>query len=292
MSDENQFPEAEVRRVSLKELFLDPNNFRLIHEQDQVDVPDNEVKDKDVLQRTYKLLLGDKNQNIQDLIESFKSNGYLPVDQIQVRTLPNGGFVVVEGNRRVATLKYLQSEYEQKSIDLGKLDPSIFNRVPVVFYTDSDDIHHLTLMALKHISGNRKWGEWNQAKLLEKMRFTHELDEEDVCKKVAISKYELRRSLRALGLATQYQNSDYGDQFRESMFPIFREAARNIALKDWLDWDDLSNTATNAENLDLFFGWLSREPKEDEADTGADLISGSHAASSSRAGMDARRSLS
>lgn len=262
MSDENNSLEINVKRISIKNLFLDPNNFRLIHESDQMDVADDKIKEKDVSQRTYKLLLGDKNQNIQDLVESFKSNGYLPVDQIQVRELSEGGHVVVEGNRRVAALKFLQNEYVQKNIDLGKLDPIIFSRVPVVLYEDSDEIHHLTIMALKHISGNRKWGEWNQAKLLEKMKFTHDLDENDICKRVGIDKTELRRSLRALSLATQYQNSDYGDQFKESMFPIFREAARNTALKAWLGWDDLTNIATVSENCELFFSWLSREPSD------------------------------
>lgn len=267
MIEDDKFPEANSRKVSLRNLFLDPNNYRLIHETEQIDVPDDKVKDKDVINRTFKLIVGDKFQNIQDLIDSFKANGYLPVDQIQVRELQDGGFVVVEGNRRVAALKYLSSEYDQKSIDLGKLDVSIFSKVPVVLYEDSDEVHHLTLMALKHISGNRKWGEWNQAKLLETLIDKHRLPEHDVCKRVGISKVELRRSLRALALANQYQESDYGDQFNESMFPIFREAARNTVLKDWLAWDDSKNFAEEAENRELFFSLLSREPLDEDMET-------------------------
>lgn len=253
-----------TKKVSLRKLYLDPNNFRLIHEVEQMDVEDFRVKEKDVAQRTYRLILGDKNQHIQDLIQSFKENGYLPVDQIQVRELEDGGYVVVEGNRRVAALKYLQNEYEQKSIDLGSLDKDIFSRVPVVLYADSDKVHHLTLMGLKHISGNRKWGEWNQAKLLESLLEQPEVDENGVCKRLGITKHELRRSLRALGLANQYQQSDFGDQFSESMFPIFREAARNSALKEWLGWDDTNNVATDSENRELFFSWMSREAADDE----------------------------
>jgi len=218
-------PGAKTRKISLRNLYLDPNNFRLIHETDQINVSDHKIKERDVANRTYRLIVGDKNQQIQDLVESFKSNGYLPVDQIQVRELEGGGYVVVEGNRRIAALKFLQNEYLQKSISLGKLDKGIFSNVPVVLYEDSDEIHHLTLMALKHISGNRKWGEWNQAKLLETLMVEYQLPEDEVCKRVGISKTELRRSYRALSLANQYQNSDYGDQFSESMFPIFRETA-------------------------------------------------------------------
>ena len=140
---------ANLRRVSLRSLYLDPNNFRIIHEPDQKQVPDAEVKSRDVMQRTMRLLCGDKNQNIQDLLESFKANGYLRVDQILVRELPGGGLLVVEGNRRVAALKFLQQEYETKGIELGQLSPDTFSQVPVVLYTDGDEVHHLTLMALK-----------------------------------------------------------------------------------------------------------------------------------------------
>lgn len=268
MSELNQNTTASSGRLSLKHLYLDPNNYRLIHESDQVDVSEERIKDKAVAQRTFRLLTGDKNQHIQDLLDSFKANGYLPVDQIQVRELESGGYVVIEGNRRIAALKFLEREYNQKGIDLGKLEPSIFSSVPVVLYEDADEMHHLTLMALKHISGNRRWGEWNQAKLLEKMHSTYGLNDNEICHRVGISKVELKRSLRALSLVEQYQQSDYGDQFNESKFPIFREAIRNSSLKRWFDWDDSISKATNSEHAELFFSLLSREPVDEEGDTG------------------------
>ncbi len=264
MNETEKSLESTRKGFSIKNIYLDPNNFRLIHESEQVQVIDEQIKDKTVAIRTFRLLAGDKNQYIQDLIDSFKANGYLPVDQIQVRELPNGGFVVVEGNRRIAALKYLASEYELKGIDLGKLDANIFRDIPVVVYNDADEMHYLTLMALKHISGNKKWGEWNQAKLLEKMHKLYALTEEEICKRVVISKVELLRSLRALSLVEQYQESDYGDQFNENKFPIFKETIRNLALKEWLKWDDNEYKAKNTHNRDLFFSWISREPQEEE----------------------------
>lgn len=266
MNQDSNSTDASTKRVSLKNLYLDPNNYRLIHEADQVEVGDAQIKDKTVAQRTFRLVVGEKNQGIQDLIDSFKTNGYLPVDQIQVRELPDGGSVVVEGNRRIAALKFLEREREEKARDIGKLDPAIFSRVPVVLYNDADEMHHLTLMALKHISGNKKWGEWNQAKLLEKMHSSYRLAEEEICLRIGITKLELRRSLRALSLVQQYRNSDYGDQFSETKFPLFREAASNPALKKWLEWDDSTYTARNVERSTLFFSLLSREMPEEQDD--------------------------
>jgi len=39
---------------------------------------------------------------------------------------------VVEGNRRIATLKYLQEEYK-RGIDIGNFKVNLFDKVPVVF---------------------------------------------------------------------------------------------------------------------------------------------------------------
>jgi hypothetical protein len=110
MNDIDRQTDGNKRQVSLKNLYLDANNYRLIHEPDYVEVSADKIKDKSVQRRTLHLTTGDKDQHIQDLIDSFKSNGYLPVDQIQVRPLSDGGYVVVEGNRRVAALKRLQRE--------------------------------------------------------------------------------------------------------------------------------------------------------------------------------------
>lgn len=260
---------ANLRQVSLRNLYLDPNNFRIIHEPDQKEVSDTEVKNRDVVQRTMRLLCGDKNQNIQDLIESFKANGYLRVDQILVRELPSGGYLINEGNRRIAALKFLQQEHETKGIDLGRLSPEVFSQVPVVLYSGSDEVHNLTLMALKHISGNKKWGEWNQACLLEILHKDHKLSETEICKRIGITKVELRRSLRALSMVEEYRSSDYGDQFNESMFPIFRHAVRSAALKGWLGWDDGDRQARNTANRDFLFSLMSREPIEEQEEDGS-----------------------
>lgn len=267
--DNSQKNDASVKKYfSLKNLYLDPNNYRLIHEADYTQVEDHKIKEKVVQRRTFRMLTGDRNQHVQDLIDSFKANNYLPVDQIQIRPLEDGGYVVVEGNRRIAALKTLQREYDEKSIDLGKLDPVVFKKVPVVFYPDSDEMHYLTLMALKHISGNKKWGEWNQAKLLEKMRNIYHLPEDEICSRIGIKKVELRRTLRALSLVEQYIDSDYGDQFTEKMFPLFREAVYRSKLKQWLAWDETDYRAQNEENRDLLFSWLSQEPVLEEDSDG------------------------
>lgn len=255
---------ANAKRISLKNLYLDPNNFRLAHDTDQLAIADDAIKNQAVVQHTLERLCGERNEHIQDLIDSLLNNGYLPVDQIQVRALPDGqDFVVVEGNRRIAALKHLQKRFENDPVSLGHLDPNIFDGIPVALYTDTDELHHLTLMALKHISGNKKWGDWDQAKLLEKLAVDHQLNENQICLRIGISQIELLHNLWALSLAQQYIDSEFGWQFNANQFPIFKEVLLKTVLRKWLGWNERKRKAASIKNATALFSWLSTDYNQD-----------------------------
>ncbi len=207
------------------------------------------------------MLLGKNGENVRDLIDSFRKNGYLPIDQIQVRQLDSEKkYLVVEGNRRVACLKWLQGRYIDEEYDLGNLDPGIFDKVPVVYYENADDAHHLILMGLKHISGNKKWPSINQAEFVRTLYIKHKMSRDDICDAIAIRPREFNRILNTLALIEKYKNSDYRDQFKSDQYSMFNEVIRSKNLRDWLNWDyyeyKLSGTSTNLERL---FSWISTD---------------------------------
>ncbi len=194
----------EKKLISLKNLYLDPNNYRFIDNKDYHKIAEQDVFKEDIQKRTTAFIWGENNQEIKDLIQSFRANGYLPVDQIQARKIDDNKYLVVEGNRRVATLKYLQEQYNKQSIDLGNLDKEIFSKVPIVIYDQVDETHHQILMGLKRISGNKKWPAVNQAKLLKDLR-EKGMSEEKIKDALGISTVQLRRFLRTLALVDEYK---------------------------------------------------------------------------------------
>lgn len=250
---------SQSRRIPLKHLYLDPNNYRFIDAEEYRSVPDERLCDEDVQRRTMGLILGRNYENVRDLVDSFRKNGWLPVDQIQVRQMGRGRYLVVEGNRRVAALKHLAHKYHEQAIDLGYLDPSIFDEVPVVLYPDADEAHHLVLMGLKHISGNKKWPAINQSRLLRSLHRDHGMSPDDICKAVGVSRREFNLSLRTLALCETYQASDYGDQFKSEKYNLFREILKSPALREWLGWNEIRMDADKQSNLQRLFSWLSRE---------------------------------
>ena len=116
---EGETPSTKSQTISLERLFLDPNNYRFIDLSEYRKIPDEQVMDKGIQRRTSTFLLGKRKEKVSELIASFRQSGWLTLDRILVRQIKNGHYLVVEGNRRVATLKHLQREHQDSSIDLG-----------------------------------------------------------------------------------------------------------------------------------------------------------------------------
>jgi AAA15 family ATPase/GTPase len=247
-------------------LLLDPNNYRFIDKQDYKFVADDQLADNRIQQRTFNLLAGKNNDNLDDLISSFKTNGFLDIDQIQVKKVGEN-YLVLEGNRRIATLKYLYEEFK-KGNDIGKLTESDFKSVPLVELIDEDPVQHLITMGLHHISGKKRWSPVNQAQLVQDLIYKYGKTENEVCEALGISKYILRRSTRTLALIEQYKQSDFGDQFETNMYSLFEEVIRNPAMKEWIGWDDVEYTANNKENIERFYSWISKTEEVERDENG------------------------
>jgi hypothetical protein len=272
MTEETNQPaqnnEGKSRRLSLalSSLYLDPNNYRFIDHDDYVAVLEEQLTDDEVQRRTRRLILGPNDENVSDLVASLKQNGYLDVEPIHVRRLAERRYLVVEGNRRVATLKHIHSRWQDATGNLGKLDPAIFEKVPCILYEERDDFHHLVVMGLHHISGKARWPAVNQARLMKRLRDEFNKAPDDICASLGVSKREFNLSLRTLALADAYRASDYGDQFTTEMFNLFREVLKAPSLRNWLKWDSDAEQAKDASNLERLFSWLSREPEEEVED--------------------------
>ena len=267
MSDESAEQSRSGRRsVPLGRLYLDPNNYRFVDHPDYRLVPPERVFDADVQRRTTGFVLGRHHENVRDLVASIKANGWLDIDPVLVESRDKGRFLVVEGNRRVATLKHLQRRYEEDAIDLGKLDANTFSRLPVVLYQDASERDHLVMMGLHHISGKRRWPAINRARAMERLLPHFHGDADAVCEALGVSKRELNLSVRTLALVNAYKGSDYGDQLQSEQYNLFREVLKSETMRTWLGWDHTELTASNQSNLNRLFSWMSREAESDDGE--------------------------
>jgi len=77
------------RSYNIKNLFLDPNNYRFADNKEYKFVLDDKLLDFNIQKRTRNFIEGNKRENIKDLISSFKANGFLDVDAIQAKEAVN-----------------------------------------------------------------------------------------------------------------------------------------------------------------------------------------------------------
>jgi AAA15 family ATPase/GTPase len=248
--------ESDRIKKHINRLLLDPNNYRFIDKPDYRVVPDGKIADSRVQQRTFNFIVGKNNENISDLIISFKANGFLDIDQIQVKAVDDK-YLILEGNRRAATLRYLYDELK-KGNDVGKLTENDFKSINIVEIKDENPARHLITMGLHHISGKKRWSAVNESQLISDLLNKYNIPEDEICSSLGITKQKLRRNLRTLSLIKQYKDSDYGDQFKTEIYTTFETVISNAVMKTWIGWNDADYAATNVANLERFFSWISQ----------------------------------
>lgn len=170
--------------IPIELLDLDPNNPRLAKES-------RGSTQFDLLQILYDQF------DVEELAYSMAENGYFDEEPIVVvpHTLPKGfkisedveqqqidlqglikkgniQFVVVEGNRRLATLRLLLDEDLRKRIKVSKDFPKPSSKevandlrvIPAIFYSSTDDI--AAYLGVRHIAGLLKWEAYAKAVFL------------------------------------------------------------------------------------------------------------------------------
>jgi 5'-3' exonuclease len=246
--------------VKIDQLFFDPNNYRLRNEPNYKLTPQSSILGSVVQKKTKNLICGKNNKSIIDLIESFKSNGYLKVDNILVRKVKKDKYLIIEGNRRIATIKYLKELYE-KGEDIENFNPSLFDKIDVVLYSYKDEKDYLILMGLKHVSGNKKWERYNQAKLLYELKSTMKLEDWEIAAKLAIPKSQVQREIRGYIVLEKFikeiQNENYTDFNPYDKIMIMIELTSKPKLRNWVGWDDNKEDFSKKNNLKRFFSWIT-----------------------------------
>lgn len=264
---ESETEARALRRLTLplSSMFLDPNSYRLRDHVDWRFVKEDDLFNVRVQRDTERLVLGPRAESVRDLTNSFTQSGWLDISPVTVKQR-GSRFMVVDGNRRVAALKVLQEEHARGG-DVGKLDPAIFEQVPAVLYNEADPVGGRVMLALRHISGERRWGALGQAQFLKDLRDEHGQAPEQISKAIGVSERELLLNVSALALCEAYQRSEYSDQFEPDKLLLFQEVLNHSELRQWLGWDERAMVAQNMANLSRLFSWISRDlAVESEAD--------------------------
>ncbi|MGY6551659.1 MAG: hypothetical protein ACXIT4_07140 [Erythrobacter sp.] len=256
----------QARNISLDDLLLDPNNYRLQDNDSFNLVNEQRFAEESVQERTQKKL---EKHSLKELVNSIRANGFLEIERIVVTPYEYapGKYLVIEGNRRVAALRKLREDHEG-GIDVPAQVQGVFEAVPCIVAEGQEEAFFKeALMGIRHVGGIKEWGGFQRAKLIADLRDTHGLDAGNIADRIGMTVHEVNRRYRAFSALRQMENDEeFGEYAGPMMYPIFHEAVSLPVLRDWAGWNPNTSTFENDENRELFYSLISPAASEEDED--------------------------
>jgi hypothetical protein len=259
---------SKLRPVVLShvQLRLDPNNPRLIGENDY-----NYKNSSPLLASAQKNILSyykrTTRYDVKELRDSIESVGFLKLDRPVVTRLKDDrgnlqdAYLVIEGNRRTAAVKWIAEDILEGLPIRDDVKNSIENIDALELDCEDLDDEFITqatwfLQGLRHISGVKPWGPYQQAELISRFKregrsFT------EAGKALGIGPRTAARMMRAYSaLLNMGSDEEFSSYAQPSLFSHFEVAFAKPIISNWLGWKEDENKFTNTDELKRFYSLI------------------------------------
>jgi hypothetical protein len=229
---------TKLRYAEISTLSLDPNNPRL----------GSELIKKQLSQTA--LLDAMRDWELEELAVSFIESGFWPQEALLVVEEKLYGeskprHVVVEGNRRLAALMYLQAAIEgnpatekwREIANQKKVPPDLFDKAP---YLNADTRKEISAyLGFRHVSGIKEWDPPEKAAFISKMIDEQKLTYEQVMRRIGSKTEPVRRNYISYRILLQMKEFDEQiDLSRvEERFSVLFLSLRTHGVQSYLDID-------------------------------------------------------
>jgi hypothetical protein len=245
-------------KARLDDLLLDPNNPRFfeLHNWTRIEpeLYSSDRVQKLALDRFEKTNIG----QIDELVDSIKSNGYIPAEMIVVKPYEadQSKYVVIEGNRRLTAIKRIVQEALDPENDslvqsLKEMEVLVYRSTGDI---EQDQINVTILQGIRHISGPKEWGAYQKANLIVQLHDDASQTWSEIGKRLGLSSRVVIRYYRAYkALRQMKQHEEFGQKARPDLFSLFDEALKSNAIREWLRWQDNPTGFTDYQRLYMFY---------------------------------------
>lgn len=268
--------------VTPDELLLDPNNPRFSkHPKERT--PEHRFADQDIQEETLRRM--NEEYDIKSLQESIKSKGFVPVDNIFVRRLPghDDKFLVVEGNRRVTSIKLLLAKHEKDERKGDKLSDDILNtlqKFTVFDLTENSQDEIDFILGLRHHGSIMAWdllpSSFNIFQRYMDLYADRNGEEPDadnfkydakltkhIAELYSIKPVTVRDKVRAYrAYLSLVEFADSADKF-EKKFSIIHDTVKDPTLREYFEFDT-TYCIFNDDGADHFVKLVVGDPDEDK----------------------------
>ena len=223
----------EYREVPLGSLQLDPDNPRLPGDENWA------------LRAEGKLLKEiSRRYNLIELARSIADKGFTPryAEALLVVAHPSAPcrYVVIEGNRRLATLKLLTSADSRRAVGLKSSEwPELaeegakweLDQVPVIVYPDRTTLNDY--LGFRHITGPTPWRPEAKARFIAKL-LQSGASVGEVVRRIGSNHRTVRRYAEAHAIYTQAVEAGIQMEAVEAAFGVFYNALDHQGVRDFL----------------------------------------------------------
>jgi len=246
---------------------LDPNNYRFLDTRKFKKRASTRFHEDSVQRTTLEAL--ERSYQLDELKQSILTNGYVPMERIIVSPYQAspGLFLVVEGNRRVASLKSLLKDGEEGAIRLTSKQKVSFQTIPcAILKSDGAMLRHAerVIMGIRHIAGPKEWGAYQQALLVSELKDDEGQEFKDIGDMLGSSGVEAARRYRAIGALKAMEADElFSGKAEPSFYKLFHELIALPAVREWFGWSSELNKFTDVEKARSFFGLICSDGKKD-----------------------------
>jgi hypothetical protein len=197
-------PSGPYDRISVENLLFDVKNPRLAEFG-----LSEAAKQPQVLDTLW------KHMAIQEIGMSIAYNGYFNHEPLFVEPMPNGKFVVIEGNRRFAAVKLLlDSELRERlrATDLPTITPERRREIatlPAIVTTRREAWRYL---GFKHVNGPATWGSYAKAQYIAFVHNTYHVPLSDIAAQIGDFNATVERMYRGLMIIEQAEDAGVFDR--------------------------------------------------------------------------------
>jgi len=213
-----------LRKVPIINLHYDVHNTRLLHKEFS--------SEKDTENEIW------SQSDMDFLYEDIKDRG------LQEELIINNNNIVLEGNRRLAACKKLYEEQKRRGI---KKKPYNFSSIQCKRFAPGTQLLDIEVfLASIHVAGKKEWPDYNQARLLYKLRHERHLSIDTLANITRKSKSTILKKYEAYEFTEKYHLHHKKDKNWSEKYPHFIEFLRK----------DLEEFREDAKNVEKFMSWL------------------------------------
>ena len=222
----------QIKYASVDELLLDPTNPRLGRRVASPSLKQSEVLD---VMRDW---------SPEELATSFIESGFWPQEAliaVEEKLYGKPALVVIEGNRRLAALKFLQSAFRgeptapkwREFINNSALDANFFAAIPYIQVSDRAAV--AAYLGFRHVTGIKEWKPAEKAEYIAKLLEEEKLSYEQVRRKIGSKAPTVRQHYIAYRLLLQMdEQADIHMDAVEVKFSVLYLSLRTAGVQNYL----------------------------------------------------------